>query len=118
MKITQIKAVVFDLAPSVFFVPARTALELENEDDVISQNDSIDSLSPSKNRVLQKQIPIAGGIGGKRRPQEFQLCTPGTQLFGGQYGECPLRYSGLAADNQVVLLPQELGNRRSIERGH
>ncbi|MGB9609331.1 MAG: hypothetical protein ACPL7M_00040 [Bryobacteraceae bacterium] len=118
VKITQVKTLVFDLATSLLFVLPGATFEFKNEDDVVRQNHGIDSLSASGNRVFQKQMPAKRRIRRKRRPQDWQLLTPGLQLLGGQLGEGASDDACLAADDQILFVRKKLGNCGRVKCWH
>ena len=59
VEVPQIEAVVLHLKSSFTIVLPAAALELEDQDQILDENDSVDSLPAPRDRVLQQEVPVA-----------------------------------------------------------
>lgn len=111
MEVSKIKTIVFDLHSSVFIVPVRSAFELKNENQIMSQDYGVNPFSTPWNRILEEKSPRACRGDIAYRTQDPDLITPGAQLLGCQFRGRIGCYAGLTTDDKIGVVSKELPYR-------
>lgn len=123
VKVPQVQRVIFRLLLCLSAVGFVLRFELQAEDDIGGQENSVDSLLSARDRIFEQQRPVGNvGIRGERRARRLQcgnLLLPSFRLLLLQLREAQTRNSGHEqAENPLRVVSQELGEGCSVEGWH
>ena len=118
VKVPQIEAVVFHLNASLAVVFPSTAFELNNQDEMFSQENCIDPLPAPRDWILQQQVQVARCKWFQGQSKYRDLLAPGIQLFRREFSESLVGHRGQTANYKVLIVGEKCGNWRLVVSRH